>query len=159
MTISPAFAELPDVPAAGSDEDLYWRKEFTVNFDGGSLTAARGNILQTLNIDAASNFCSAENANVSVKSHARTNTIGGATQSIGGYNYTIKAYPISRASQADGGQPITVITPVGEYTGRLHGSAAALSGYLCDNINVLYGATSFVTERGTLYGPFTTSGS
>jgi len=158
MTVTPFFAQRPEVPAAGSDEDKYWRKEFTVNYEGGSITAARGNILQTLNVDGATNFCTAEDKNVSVKAHPRTNTIGGASKSIGAFNYSIKAYPISRAAQADGGQPITVVTDIGEYTARLSGSAADFAGYLCGNINVLYGATSFVTEKGTFYGPFTSAG-
>ena len=158
MTATPYFATRPDVPAAGSDEVLYWRKEFTVNYEGGSLTAARGNILQTLNVEGATNFCSVEDKNVSVKAHPRQNSIGGATKSIAGFSYSIKAYPISRAAQADGGQPITVVTDIGEYTARLSGSAAAFAGYLCGNINVLYGATSFVTEKGTFYGPFTSAG-
>ena len=154
MTAAPYFAEPPAPPEPGTQDDLYWRKEFTLNYAGGSITAARGNILQTMNVDAAANFCDVPTISVTVKKHPRTNVIGGLSREIDAHTYSVKQYPISRASSADGGQAITVVTPLGEYTARLSGSAADFSEYLCANLNILYGATSFVTERGTQYGPF-----
>ena len=158
MTATPFFAEPPAPPEPGTADDLYWRKEFTLNYQGGSITAARGNILQTMNVDSASNFCDVPTINVTVKGHSRQNKIGGLSRQIDQHTYSVKQYPISRASSADGGQAITVVTPLGEYTARLSGSAADFSGYLCSNLNILYGATSFVTERGTQYGPFSPGG-
>lgn len=156
MTQTPSvrFATRPDVPGINTSEYDRWTKESSISFDGGSLTAAYGNLIQTLNISGLSFNCNPPTKNVSVPPATVTRTIGGATSQRAGYSYTKKQFNKMNSSLSAGGQPITVVTGVGEYTARLTGSLEAFATFLCDNTSVIYDSVYFFSERGASYGPF-----
>lgn len=128
-----------------------------MNFDGGTLTAAYGNLIQTLNVEGLTNFCNPSTINVSVPSATVVRTIGGASSQRAAYAYTKKQYNKRNSSLAAAGQPIRVVTTVGEYTARLTGSIESFADYLCDNQNLIYDTVSFFSGRGAQYGPFNAS--
>ena len=148
------FATRPNVPDAGTDEYDRWKRSSTLNFPGGYVESSFGNLIQTFamtNTDA----CSGSQVSVSRASHTRTNTIGGATKTIGAKTYTYTKFPKRNGGGPAGGQVITITTSVGSYTARLGGDIQAFVQWLCGNgTSQLYDAIEFTSPRGSHYGPF-----
>lgn len=148
------FVQRPTPPAAGTDEYDRWTRSSTLNFPGGYVESAYGNLIQTFtmtNTDA----CSGTNVNVSRSSHQRVNTIGGQSKTIGAKTFTYKKYPKRNGGGAAGGEVITITTSVGSYTARLGGDIQDFVGWLCGNgTGQLYDAIEFTSPRGSHYGPF-----
>lgn len=159
MTPMPRFAGRPSVPPAGSPLDLQWRKDLTLAYPGGTITAARGNLEQTfLILGAAQSVCQAPTESISRTGHSRVNKIGGSSTSVRSTTYTVKKYPTASSGQAASGQEYLVRTGAGSYTARVTGSLQALTSYLCSIENTIFDFVQVVTQRGTkspLIGPAT----
>lgn len=154
MTPTPRFAGRPSVPPAGSPLDLQWRKNLTLAYPGGTITAARGNLEQTfLILGAASSYCQAVTESISRTGHQRVNKIGGPATSVKATTYTVKKYPTGSTNQAAAGQTVEVLTGVGTYRARVTGSLQALMAHLCSIENTVFDYVSVVSQQGTIYGP------
>lgn len=150
-------ATRPAVPNVGTPEYARWSKESSIAFDGGTLTAAYGNLIQTLDMDAIGFSCSAATKQVSVTSSAPVLTIGQPPISRKTYTYTKKQFNKKNAGSAAAGEPVRIVTSVGEYTARLTGSIESLATFLCTNSAAIYDAFDVYSPRGAAYGPFTPS--
>ena len=150
----PRFATRPSVPPAGSSLDLQWRKDLTLAYPGGTITAARGNLEQTFVIlGATAGYGDAESISISRTSHQRVNKIGGPATSVKATTYTVTKYPTGTTNQAAAGQAVEVLTGVGSYTARVTGSLQALVAYLVSIENTIYDFVGVVSQQGTTYGP------
>ena len=128
-------------------------KNITLNYDGGSITMARGNAKDIFGADFAALDGGSVETNVSVKSHTRTRVIGGASTPISGYTYTYQQWPTSLASNAAAGTVILMEWDGsgGAFTARVTGSMADAATYFNANVSK---TLAFRTQRGTKYGPF-----
>ena len=154
QTPTPRFATRPNVPNINTSEYDRWTKESSVSYNGGTLTAAYGNLIQTFNVAGIGFNCNPSTKNVSVPPATVTRTIGGATSQRAGYTYTKKQFNKKNSSLSAGGQAIRIVTGVGEYTARLTGSLEDLATFFCDNTGLIYDSVYFFSERGAQYGPF-----
>ena len=127
-------------------------QDITVNYEGGSITMAIGNAKAVFGEGSSALNPSPKEKTISVKSHSRTNTIGGASTSVDGYSYTIKQWPRQTASNAKGGKVVMIrfTSSNGWWQTRVKGSMAALMQFMSENQNV---TVEFKTQRGTKYGP------
>ena len=147
------MAERPEPPAVDTEAYDRWKQSATINFSGGYVEATYGNLIQTFE-DVASSGATGTRA-VSRKKHDRVNTIGGAVTEVKATTYTQAVIPRRNSSGAAGGQPITIITPVGSYTARLGGNIEDFVAFIDDPAEVMViDNMSFASERGAVYGPF-----
>lgn len=154
QTPSPRFATRPTPPAPNTDEYARWSKEASLPYPGGSLTAAYGNLIQTMNVAGILDACTATDLNVSVSASNPVLTIGGGSIPRKAYTYTKKQYNKRNSSLAAGGDPITVITDIGQYQARMTGSIQSFVEFICRNTGLLYGPLYFASANGALYGPY-----
>ena len=125
----------------------------TINYTGGSLTMTVG-ALQSLFGDALESLTStAEDVTVEVDGHPRVRVIGGDSVQVKGHIYTYKQWPTSESGQAAGGSVVYMAWPQseGSWTARVTGSFADLGSFLQDQTPT---GVTFVSQRGTKYGPF-----
>jgi hypothetical protein len=147
------MAERPEPPAVDTEAYDRWKQSATINFSGGYLEATYGNLIQTFE-DVASSGITGTRA-VTRKKHDRVNTIGGAVTEVEATTYTQAVIPRRNSSGAAGGQPITIITPVGKYSARLGGDIQDFVAFIEDPAEVMViDNMSFLSERGADYGPF-----
>lgn len=152
QTPSPRIAVRPNVPAAGTPEHARWRKEMSLSYAGGNLTAAYGNLIQTINFAAIPFSCgSVDTVTVSVGTASPVLTIGQPPTSRRAYTYTKKKYHKKNSSLAAAGEQVRVVTDVGEYTARLTGTMEALATYFCNNSAQLYGDVTVYSPSGAAY--------
>jgi len=154
-TPTPMFVTRPNPPAINTDEYTRWSKERAISFDGGTLTATYGNLIQTFSLDEIGFSCNPPTKSVTVPATTVTRVIGGASTQRASYQYTKKQFNKKNSSLAAAGQPVRIITAVGEYTARLTGSMEALATFMCANGAALYDAVYIYSPRGAEYGPFT----
>jgi len=154
-TPTPMFAQRPNPPAINTTEYERWSKEQAIAFNGGTLTSAYGNLIQTFSLDAIGFSCTAPTTSVSVPATTVTRTIGGASTQRASYQYTKKQFNKKNSSLGAAGHPVRIVTSVGEYTARLTGSMEAFATFLCDNPAALYDSIYVYSPRGAEYGPFT----
>ena len=157
QTPAPMFVTRPTPPAVGTPEYQRWSKETALAFPGGTLTASYGNLIQTVNLDTIGFQCNPPTKQVSVTSTSVTRTIGGPSSTRAAYSYTKKQYNKKNSGTAAAGEPVRVVTSVGEYTARLTGSMSALADFLCANGAAIYDGFDVYSPRGAQYGPFTPS--
>ena len=155
QTPMPRFATRPDIPVVSNPQYQRWTKQASLTYEGGTLTSAYGNLIQTVALGSLNPICNPPTKAVSVKAHARTNTIGGTSTNVAAHNYTLSQYPKKNSSAGAAGEPVRVVTSVGEYEARLTGSMEALAKYLCDNGQAIYDPFWVYSPRGAQYGPFT----
>lgn len=156
QTPQPKFAIRPEPPLVNSFDYRRWSKEYSLSYNGGSLTSAYGNLIQTINFAGIPMSCEATSKNVSVGASSVVRTIGQPATARKAYTYTRKSYYKKNGSLAAGGEPVRVITDVGEYTARLTGSMEALVTYICANRGQLYGDVTIYSPAGSRYS-FTAS--
>ena len=154
QTPTPKFFLRPTPPQAGTPEYTRWSQDASLTYDGGSVTAAYGNLVQTFAEGAIGNKCAPSTKQVNVSSTTVTNTIGGTTSQRAGYAYTRKQWNKQNSSQAAGGLPIVIKTDLGEFEARLHGSMTALNEWLCANPLALFDSVWIYSPRDAQYGPF-----
>ena len=148
------FGTRPEVPQAGTDEYDRWKRISTLNFPGGYVEAAYGNLIQTFTM-GGTDACSGTDVSVSRRTHPRVTTIGGPSKQIEAKSFVYKKYPKRNAGGAAGGEVITITTSVGSYDARLGGDIQTFVGWLCGNgTQQLYDAIEFTSPRGAHYGPF-----
>ena len=149
------FTTRPEVPSVGTDDHNRWKKESTLNFPGGYITSAYGNLIQTFGMTGSS-ACNGVDQAISRRSHTRTNVIGGDAQNIGATSFTVTKYPKRNSTGAAAGQAITIQTSVGSYTARLGGDIQDFAGWLCSDAgrSQIYDTVSFTSGHGAHYGPF-----
>ena len=149
------FATRPEVPSVGTDDYNRWKKESTLTFTGGYLTASYGNLIQTFAMTGG-DACSAKEITYTRKKHTRTNTIGGDSKDIESVAVKFNKYPRRNSSGAAAGDLITVTTSVGSYTARLGGDIQAFIAFLCSDSGKgqLYDPIEFTSGRTAFYGPF-----
>ena len=125
----------------------------TINYDGGSLTMTIGALEDLFGTNNSILTATSVTKSVAVKAHSRTRVIGGASTSVGAYNYTFKQWPTSEANNAAGGDVVLMrwTDSNGDWTGRVTGSLSDLGEFLNTNSTK---AVYFRSERGTNYGPF-----
>lgn len=158
MTATPLFATPPTPPAAGSAEEKRWAKDSSISWNGGSMTAAYGNLAQTFSLSALQTVCAGSiDVQRSGYTTTRTNTIGGSSKSVTVPSTTYKRYPKHNASLAAAGEAFRIVTPLGEYTARVTGDIQDFVAYLCANSSALYGTITVYSGRGAEYGPFSPS--
>ena len=157
QTPAPRFVTRPTPPNVGTPEYSRWSKEAALAFPGGTLTAAYGNLIQTVSLDSIGFQCNPPTKQVSVTSTSVTRTIGGPSTTRSAYSFTKKQWAKKNSSLAAAGEPVRVVTSVGEYTARLTGSMSALADFLCANGSAIYDGFSVYSPAGAQYGPFTPS--
>lgn len=156
QTPQPKFAIRPEPPLVNSFDYRRWAKEYSLSYQGGSITSAYGNLIQTINFAGIPMACNSTTKNVSVGASSVVRRIGEPATSRKAYTYTATRFYKKNGSLAAGGEPIRVITDVGEYTARLTGSMEALATYICANRGQLYGDVTIYSPSGSRYS-FTAS--
>lgn len=154
QTPAPRYVTRPDAPSINTPEYDRWTKESAVSFKGGSLSATYGNLIQTLNVAGIGFNCNPPTKNVSVPAATVTYTIGGPSATRKSFSYSKKQFNKKNSSMSAGGQPVRIVTGVGEYTGRLTGNLEDFAAFLCENSAFIYDSVYFFSERGAQYGPF-----
>ena len=144
----------PSPPVAGTPEYVAWCKEGAISWEGGYLTATYGNLAQTWDMAKIAPPEGSDKSS-SRKKHDRYNTIGGAKKEIPASTYTTTRFPKVNAGQNAGGQPITIITPVGRYTARLGGDIQTFVKWIRERDDEIYDNFSFLSSHGANYGPYT----
>ena len=128
-------------------------REATLNFAGGSLTAARGTIAAAFKNAAFISTCAFIEVERTRKQYMRTDEIGADPRSVDASSWTAKVYPSQTKSIAAGGEPIQLKIQGEWWTARLSGTHTAFMEFLCDSADSLYDYVAFRSARGTLYGP------
>ena len=152
---TPYFATRPDPPAINTPEYVIWSRDQSISFTGGTVTAAYGNLIQTFNLPGIADTCATTSKSVSVSGHTRTNTIGGASTVVAGYQYTRTQFNKKNSSLGAAGEPIIIRTDIGQYQARLTGSMTAFADWICKNTGLLYSEVTVYSPSGAAYGPFT----
>jgi hypothetical protein len=149
------MAARPDVPDVGSEEDARWKKEQSMSWEGGSLTATYGNLIQTWFISGANAFCD-YGVDVDRKSYTakRRNKYSDDSKDVSVPASTYRRYPRHNSSGAAAGELCTIRTEVGQYNARYTGDIQDLVAFMCSNSQSLYGPIWFYTSRGAEYGPY-----
>ncbi len=127
--------------------------DFTINYEGGSLTMPRGNLEDIFGDDFADLNPDEKKTSVTVKQHTRTRVIGGSSTTILPFSYSYTSWPRSEANNAAAGR-VAIFTwkdSDGNWDGRVTGSFADLGTFLSKKSPK---TINFRTERGTKYGPF-----
>lgn len=159
MTETPSlrFAERPNPPTPGTAEYDQWAKDSTLSYPGGGLTAAYGNLAQTLNFTGLGFQCNPLETLVAVNSAEVERVIGQPKTSRKSYTYSKQKFSKKNSSLAAAGKPVIVRTAVGDYQARLTGSMSRLVDYFCDNKNLLFDAIWIYSPSGAEYGPISPS--
>ena len=125
----------------------------TINYSGGSLTMTVGALTSLFGGALDSLTSVAEEKEVSVSGHSRTRVIGGDSVAVSGHSYSYMQWPTSESGQAAGGDVVYLAWPgsEGSWTARITGSFADLGTFLS---NQDVSGVTFVSQRGTKYGPF-----
>lgn len=128
-------------------------RRLTINYDGGSLEMAVGNIKSLFADNLISDFTKGVEETVTVKGHERVRVIGGPKTTVASNTYTYTQFPSSGNSQAAGGEEVLFSWEGSEgwWTGRVNGPLWKLAEYL--NSTVPFPAF-FKAKGGRTYGPF-----
>ena len=152
--VQPRFSERPTVPDAGTELEDRWAKESTITYEGGYIKSAYGNLVQTWNLSALPTTCTSIDVDRKGYTVDRELTIGMGSKSITYAPKTYKRYPRRNGGGAAGGDAMTFVTDVGQYTARVSGDIQTLISWVCENKNVQFGTLEIYTNRGAFYGPF-----
>lgn len=144
----------PDTPAAGSETEDRWAKDSTIAYDGGYIRSAYGNLVQTWNLNGLNSPSEAIDVDRAGYSVDRVLTIGMASKPVTYAPKTYKRFPRRNGSGAAGGEEMTFVTDIGQYTARVAGDVETLIQWITDNIGEQYGTLEVYTNRGAIYGPF-----
>jgi hypothetical protein len=125
----------------------------TLNYEGGSIEMATGNLTGLFGESAVSDLTKGVTKTVSVKAHSRTRVIGGGSTSIAGGSYTYKQFPSSGNSQAAGGEEVMIswTGSNGWWVARVNGALWKLGEYLD---SAAPADVFFKAAGGRTYGPF-----
>ena len=145
----------PTPPDAGTEEDLRWRKEQSISWNGGSLTAAYGNIVQTWVMDENSiTKDTAIPVDRAAYKAQRRNKYSDDAKEVNVPAKVYNRYPRHNSSLAAAGEVYTIRTDVGEYTARVTGDVQDFIGFVLDNRSSLHGTIWIYSGSNAEYGPF-----
>ena len=135
----------------------------TINYTGGSLTAARGVLAAMFKPGQYDSGCESVLSERSRKTYTRTDYIGAPSRVVDASQWQEVRYNSSTKSLAAGGEPIQIRIAGEWWTARLSGSHSNFMTYLCgeNTAGNLNGVIAWRSERGTTYGPvgqFSSSG-
>lgn len=123
------------------------------NYPAGAVTMSRGLAKALFGIDWRNLVSPAVVKTVDVAGHQRTRVIGYPSIAVKAHQYSYKAYPSMDRSSALGGQPVTVVLTNGDkWTVRVSGAMDEFLSWIGSKIVTTN--TTFVSSRGTVYGPF-----
>ena len=155
----PRLVDRPTPPQPNTPDYDRWTKQQAISWEGGSITAAWGNIVQTWNLDTLNYMCQEKKTiTVTKSSHQRVNTIGQPATNVSGTTYTQTVYPKKTSSLAAAGEVVRIVTDIGEYTARLTGPMELFAKFACDNVNAQFGSMTIYSPRGASYGPISAAG-
>jgi hypothetical protein len=129
-------------------------RKVALNYPGGSLTATQGLLEAVFGPNLTGAGDSVTTSTVSVSGHSRVRVIGGASKTVGAFNYSRKKYPTAVNGGAAGGEPIALLVNGKYWTARLSGSHQEFADFLSGASFFLDGALFWRSEKGTQYGPF-----
>ena len=128
-------------------------RRMTINYEGGSIEMAVGNVLSLWSDQTITDFTAGEEVSVTVKGHTRTRVIGGPSTTVASNTYTYTQFPSSGNSQAAGGEEVMLSWDGSEgwWTTRVNGPMWKLGEYLNKTSPR---AAFFKVKGGRTYGPF-----
>ena len=128
-------------------------RRMTINYEGGSIEMAVGNVKSLFADNTISDFTSGKEASVTVKGHNRTRVIGGPSTTVASNTYVYTQFPSSGNSQAAGGEEVMVSWDGSEgwWTARVNGALWKLGEYLNSTVP---NDAFFKAKGGRTYGPF-----
>ena len=135
----------------------------TINYTGGSVTAARGVLAAMFKPGEYDSGCESVLSERSRKTYTRTEYIGAEPTVVQASSWQEVRYNSSKKSLAAGGEPIQIRINGEWWTARLSGNHSNFMTYLCgeNTAGNLNGVIAWRSARGTTYGPvgqFTGSG-
>lgn len=131
-------------------------RKLTIGFNGGSLTATKGLLTALFGEDLVQQ-ASDETISVARRSHNRFRVIGGDATSVASANYTRKRFPQGGDAGAGGGEPIRLFVDGDWWTARLSGNHQRFCQFLRTSSWGSGANAIWKSERGTSYGPFSSS--
>ena len=133
----------------------YPERNGTINYTGGSLTAARGVLAAMFKPGQYDSGCESVLSERSRKTYTRTDYIGAPSRVVDASQWQEVRYNSSTKSLAAGGEPIQIRIAGEWWTARLSGSHSNFMTYLCgeNTSGNLSGVIAWRSERGTTYGP------
>ena len=128
-------------------------RRMTINYEGGSIEMAVGNVRSLWSDQIPSDFTGGEQVTVSVRGHSRTRIIGGPSRQLEPNTYTYTQFPSSGNGQAAGGEEVMMSWDGSEgwWTTRVNGPMWKLGEYLNKTSPR---AAFFKVKGGRTYGPF-----
>ena len=128
-------------------------RRMTINYEGGSIEMAVGNVKSLWSDQTISDFTGGEEVSVTVKGHTRTRVIGGPSTTVASNTYVYTQFPSSGNSQAAGGEEVMVSWDGSEgwWTARVNGPLWKLGEYLNSTVP---NDAFFKAKGGRTYGPF-----
>ena len=146
----------PTIPEAGSEEDMRWRKEQSISWPGGSITAAYGNLIQTWVMEDGNTVADgAVDIDRAAYQAKRRNKYSDPEKTVEVPSKTYTRYPRHNSSLAAGGEAYTIRTDVGEYVARVSGDVQDFIKFVSENRSSLHGTIWIYTGSNAEYGPFT----
>lgn len=157
MEAAPRFVlpPRPSPPDAGTDEHDRWCRDLTITYDGGTLTSAYGNIVQTWAPGDLPNAIKPKEINRASYEAKRQNKIGGDIKTVKVPAGTYKKYPSMNGSQAAGGELFTFDTRDGIFSARVTGDIQALVAHIAGSRMQQFQEFTVYSGSGAIYGPFT----
>jgi hypothetical protein len=123
------------------------------NHPTGAVTMTRGLAKALFGIDWRALVSPAVVKTVDVAAHQRTRVIGQPSIAVKAHQYQYKAFPSMDSTSALGGQPVTVVLANGDkWTLRVSGAMDEFLSWIGPKLVTTN--TQFVSQRGTIYGPF-----
>ena len=152
--VQPAPKVFATVPEAGTPQEDQWAKEMSLNFEGGYIKSAYGNLAQTWVVDNMLFLTDAIDVDRAGYTATRNLKIGTLGKQVTTPPSTYKRYPRRNSSSAAGGEIWTFETEVGTYTARVAGDVQDVIEFIEANTSFQRGALWVYTDRGAQYGPF-----
>lgn len=149
----PRFIGRPPIPGTETQEYVTWSQNWTINYDGGYIQSAYGNLAQTWDLGLVQESCTDLPVAVVRKAHNRVNSIGMDPTPVKEARFTYNKFPRRNSSLSAGGDAYTIHTDIGSYTARIGGDVQDFMKWACSNANITYGTTSIQTSHGAWYGP------
>ena len=144
----------PEPPEAGSAEEDLWAKEVSLNFDGGYIKSAYGNIVQTWNLTTELNPNIDEGVGRIGYQVNRVLKIGTLGKNVNYPPTTYRKFPRRNASGAAGGEQWTFVTEQGSFHARVSGDVQDVITYIELLTGSLFSTLFVYTGSGAQYGPF-----
>ena len=147
-----------DLPDAGSPKEDLWSREVSLNFDGGYIKSAYGNLIQTWNLGVELNpeiDTVVDRVGYQVE---RTLKIGTLGKNVNYPPTNYRRFPRRNTSGAAGGDQWTFVTDEGTYHARVSGDVGDVINHIQKLTTILRSPLFVYTGTGAQYGPFNPPG-